>query len=146
MENLLESTVTDFEFLKTLIPQKPPFVMIGQMKHYSEERVVSAFTVTEENLFVDKNHLAAPGLIENMAQTVALHTGYKYHLLNRPAPTGYIGAISKVIIHKLPQVGEQLVTTVDILHDIMGITLVKAKVSSQNTVWASSEMKTALAK
>lgn len=146
MKNLLESTVTDFEFLKTLIPQKPPFVMIGEMKLYSEKKVVSGFRVTEENLFVDKNHLAAPGLIENMAQTVALHTGYKYHLLKRPAPTGYIGAINKVAIHELPEVGEQLVTTVDILHDIMGITLVKAQVASQNTVWATSEMKTALAK
>ncbi|WP_149274430.1 hypothetical protein [Pareuzebyella sediminis] len=146
MKNLLDSTITDFDFLKTLIPQKPPFVMIGEMKHYSEEKVVSGFVVSKENLLVDNNHLAAPGLIENMAQTVALHTGYKYHLLQRPAPTGYIGAISKVTIHELPEVGEQLVTTVNILHDIMGITLVQATVASQHTIWASSEMKTALAK
>ena len=81
-----------------------------------------------------------------MAQTIALHTGYKYYLLKKPAPTGYIGAIKKAEIFKLPEVSETLITTVEILHDIMGVTLVQAKVECNGVLLASSEMKTALAR
>ena len=80
-----------------------------------------------------------------MAQTIALHTGYSYYLKKEPAPTGYIGAIKKVVIDKLPSVGQELVTTVNILHDIMGVTMVSASVECEEIVIATSEMKTVLA-
>lgn len=119
--------------------------MVDSLLYYSDVKIVSGFTVTAQNLFVHNNRFRAPGLIENMAQTVALHTGYKYFLLNRPAPTGYIGAIKNATVHALPKVGQELETTVNILHDILGVTMVEAKVISENEVLASSEMKTALA-
>ncbi len=133
------------ELLLSLIPQKNPFVMVDALAEYSENRIVSHFLVQADNVLVTKNHFSAPGLIENMAQTIALHTGYKYYLLKQPAPTGYIGAIKKAEILTLPKVSETLTTTVDILHDIMGVTLVQAKVECNGALVASSEMKTALA-
>ena len=143
--NLLKETITDQEFLQNLIPQKPPFIMVGKLLQYSDTKIVSGFIVPEDNLFVFENRFMAPGLIENMAQTVALHTGYKYYLAQKPAPTGYIGAIKKATVNALPFVGQELETTVEILHDIMGITLVSATVTCEGIVLASSEMKTALA-
>ena len=80
-----------------------------------------------------------------MAQTIALHTGYDYYLKQKPAPTGYIGAIKKAEIFELPQIDKELTTTVEILHDIMGVTLVQAKVECDGKIIAQSEMKTALA-
>lgn len=133
------------ELLQNLIPQKNPFVMVDTLAEYTEKGVVSHFMVLAENILVTENHFSAPGLIENMAQTIALHTGYKYYLLQKPAPTGYIGAIKIAEIFHLPQVSETLVTTVEILHDIMGVTLVQAKVECNGALMASSEMKTALA-
>ncbi|MGB5554007.1 MAG: hypothetical protein WBM83_05050 [Flavobacteriaceae bacterium] len=137
--------IADGDFLQTLIPQKKPFVMIDTLTTFTEQSIVSNFTIHKENILVAENHFSAPGLIENMAQTVALHTGYKYFLLNRPAPTGYIGAIKKAEIFHLPTVAQRLTTTVDILHDIMGVTLVAAKVECEGALVATSEMKTALA-
>lgn len=133
------------ELLQRLIPQKKPFVMVDTLAEYTEKTVISHFEVQADNLLVAENHFTAPGLIENMAQTIALHTGYKYYLLKKPAPTGYIGAIKKAEIFKLPEVSETLVTTVEISHDIMGVTLVQAKVECNGVLLASSEMKTALA-
>lgn len=132
--------------LLDLIPQKNPFVMVDTLAEYSEEHIVSRFTVPSDNLLVSEKRFSAPGLIENMAQTVALHTGYKFFLLQKPAPTGYIGAIKKAEIFDLPKISETLTTTVEILHDIMGVTLVRAKVERDGRLLASSEMKTALAK
>jgi len=143
--NLLEQKITDFNLLKNLIPQKAPFVMLDKLLYYSKTKIVSGLSVTSDNLFVSKQKFLAPGLIENMAQTVALHTGYTYFLANKPAPVGYIGAIKKAEVFELPAAETELETTVEILHDIMNITLVSAKVTCDGKLIAQSEMKTALA-
>ena len=140
-----ENIIADGEFLKTLIPQKDPFVMVDALTDYSETHIVSNFTANPDNILVDNDKFSAPGLIENMAQTVALHTGYKYFLNKQPAPTGYIGAIKKAEIFQLPKISNKVTTTVNILHDIMGVTLVEAKVEYEGVLLACSEMKTALA-
>ncbi|MGI9551878.1 MAG: hypothetical protein ACR2MT_11810 [Aurantibacter sp.] len=144
--NLIETPLTDESFIRNLIPQKSPFVMVDKLNYFSSNKIVSGFKIKEENLFSDSKVFQAPGLIENMAQTIAMHTGYKYFLENRPAPVGYIGAIKKVEIFGLPKVGQELVTTVNILHDIMGVTMVSAKVECKDSLIARSEMKTTLAK
>ncbi len=143
--NLLEQKITDPNLLENLIPQKAPFVMVDKLLYFSETKIVSGFKVPVHHLFVLDNRFLAPGLIENMAQTVALHTGYKYFIAKQPAPVGYIGAIKKAAIFSLPEEGHELETTVNILHDIMGITMVTAKVESNGKLLAQSEMKTALA-
>jgi len=143
--NLLEQQITDRSLLENLIPQKAPFVMVDKLLYYSETKITSGFTVPSKNLFLTNHTFLAPGLIENMAQTVALHTGYKYYLSKLPAPVGYIGAIKKAEIFQLPKEGQELQTTVEILHDIMGVTLVTAKVECNGKLLAQSEMKTALA-
>ncbi|MDX1783194.1 MAG: hypothetical protein R3361_03460 [Aequorivita vladivostokensis] len=80
-----------------------------------------------------------------MAQTVALYTGYQFFLKEEDAPVGYIGAIKKAEIIELPSVGNELKTTVNVLHDIMGVTLVTAETECNGKVISTSEMKTVLA-
>lgn len=143
--NLLEKPITDRTLLEGLVPQKRPFVMVDKLFYFSDTKIVSGFKIPLDNLFTFENHFLAPGLIENMAQTVALHTGYKYYLNQQEAPVGYIGAIKKAEVHSLPRAGAELETTVEILHDIMGITLVAAHVRCDGKLLAESEMKTALA-
>lgn len=143
--NLLESQITDKGFIQNLIPQKDPFVMVDKLLFFSENKVVSGLLVSEENIFSKHQTFTEPGIIEHMAQTVALYTGYQYFLKNEPAPTGYIGAIKKVEIHNLPQTSEELITTVTILHEIMGVTLVTIQTECEGNVIATSEMKTVLA-
>lgn len=144
--NLLEKEINDTGFLLALIPQKKPFVMIDKLLYFSEKKIVSGFNIPSENIFVNSTHFSATGLIENMAQTVALHTGYAFYLKQQPAPTGYIGAIKKAEVFELPSVDQDLITTVEILYDIMGVTLVESKVECKGKVIARSEMKTVLAK
>jgi len=144
--NLIEAPLTDEAFIGNLIPQKSPFVMVDSLRFFSEDKIVSGFTIEEENLFSENNLFQAPGLIENMAQTIALHKGYSYYLKKLPAPVGYIGAMKKVEIFELPEVNKKLTTTVNILHDIMDVTLVSATIECEGTLIAQGEIKTALAK
>lgn len=143
--NLLEKEITDKTFVEKLIPQKYPFVMVDKMLHFDEKKVVAGLTIHPENIFVHNNLFTAPGLIEHMAQTVALHTGYEFFLKNEDAPVGYIGAIKIAEVFELPKVEDELITTVIILHNIMGVTMVKAETFCNGKLVAQSEMKTVLA-
>lgn len=142
--NVLKAEITDAGFLMALIPQRQPFIMIDKLMHFSEKKIISGLKVLPDNILSEGNGFTASGLIENMAQTIALHTGYSYYLLQKPAPKGYIGSIKKAEIFRLPLVFQHVVTTVCILHDIMGVTMVEAKVECNGELIATSEMKTAL--
>jgi predicted hotdog family 3-hydroxylacyl-ACP dehydratase len=140
MENKLPTT--DQNFVESLIPQRFPFVMVNSIADYSETQLVSGFEIKEDNIFVQNGVFQASGLIEHQAQSVALHTGYKFYLLGKEAPTGYIGAIKSFEAHELPKVGDILKTEVTILNEIMGVTLVDAVTKLNDEVIASSQMKT----
>lgn len=142
---MLTNHITDKKFVQNLIPQKKPFVMVDKLLYFSSEKVVSGFTVSSKNLFSENKHFTAPGLIEHMAQTVALYTGYQYYLKNEPAPVGYIGSIKKVEIERLPKISEELTTTATILHEIMGVTLVNIITECNGSTIAASQMKTVIA-
>lgn len=129
-----------------LIPQKTPFVMVDTLVEFSPENLVSNFRVLKANIFIENGHLSEPGLVENMAQSVALHTGYDYFLKGEAAPVGYIGSIKSIAINQLPKVDENIKTKVSILHEFMGVTMVEIQVFNQkNEEIARSEMKTIIA-
>ncbi|CAM1348398.1 hypothetical protein [Tenacibaculum insulae] len=142
--NLLKEKITDQNTILKLIPQRAPIVMVDSLLYFDETKVISGLTVLSNNMFVDNNYLTEPGLIEHMAQTVALYTGYHFYIKNIPAPEGYIGAIKGVTIKKLPKVSEQLETEVEILQEIMGVTLVKGTTKLAGEVIMSAQMKTVL--
>lgn len=144
--NLLKSKITDKETLLKLIPQRDPIVMVSALTSYSENTVVSELEITNQTLFVTEGELKEPGLIEHMAQTVALYTGYHFYINNLQAPEGYIGAIKGVEIKKLPKVGETLTTEITILQEIMGVTLVKGVTKLNGEVIVTAQMKTVLKK
>ncbi|MCE3074852.1 hypothetical protein [Chryseobacterium gwangjuense] len=140
MENKLPTT--DQNFVESLIPQRFPFVMVNSITEYSENHLISGFQIKEENIFVQNGVFQASGLVEHQAQSVALHTGYKFYLLGKEAPTGYIGAIKTFEAEALPKVGDTLKTEVKILNEIMGVTLVDIVTKLNDTLIASSQMKT----
>jgi predicted hotdog family 3-hydroxylacyl-ACP dehydratase len=136
----------DKDFVETLIPQRFPFVMVDKLYSYSETELVSGFTVQENAVFFQKDCLVESGLIEHMAQSVALHTGYQFYLRKEQAPTGYIGSIKDIEIKKLPQLHEEIRTTVSILQEFGGITLVDVVTTLNDVEIAKGQMKTVLAK
>ena len=131
--------------IANLIPQKAPFEMVDTLLEFSKTSVTSSFTIQEENIFVVNGKFTESGLVENMAQTVALHTGFSYFVAGKPAPTGYIGSIKSVEVFKLPDTGKTLNTTATILHELMGVTMVHVVVILDGIEIARGEMKTVIA-
>jgi len=142
----MASTDLPITDISNLIPQKTPFVMVDTLLEFSIKKIVSSFRIPDTNLFIKDNHFIESGLIENMAQTVALHTGYDFFLRGEEAPTGYIGSIKKVEVLKLPELNETIITEALILHEFMGVTMVEVKVFNKSQeVLASAQMKTVIA-
>lgn len=134
------------ETVENLIPQKAPFVMVDKLLQFGENMLVSGFTIPADNIFTDNGQFTESGIVEHMAQSVALYTGYQYYLKNEPAPTGYIGSVKDIEITALPAAGEELVTEVSVIQEFMGITLVDIKTTCNGAEIARSQMKTVLAK
>ncbi len=125
------------------IPQKPPIVMVSELLSNSETQTVSQLYLTADNMFCANGVFTEPGLIENIAQTAALRMGFAASQLSGDAnpPVGFIGAVSKLKIHSLPADNATLQTTVDVLNDIFGITLIKGTSRVNEELMAECEMK-----
>ncbi|MGN7759394.1 hypothetical protein ACTJIV_18125 [Chryseobacterium sp. 22532] len=136
--------ISDQDFVGSLIPQRFPFVMVHDLTEYSDDHLVSGFEIKEDNIFIQDGTFQASGLIEHQAQSVALHTGYKYYLLGKDAPTGYIGAIKSFEAETLPKTGDRLISEVSILNEVMGVTLVDIVTKLNGSIIAKSQMKTAV--
>ena len=138
--------ITDASFVQGLIPQKYPFVMVDSLIFYSDEKITASLTIKTENILTDSDGFTASGLIEHMAQTVALYTGFQYHIQQKKAPTGYIGSIKSVEITNLPEIGQKVETSAEILQEFMGVTLVDIVSKIDGNIIAKAQMKTVLAK
>jgi 3-hydroxymyristoyl/3-hydroxydecanoyl-(acyl carrier protein) dehydratase len=129
------------EEIKNYIPQREPVIMVDAFYGMEENRSFSGLGVKEDNIFVEAGLLNESGIIEHIAQSCALRVGYHCRQQNIPVPVGYIGALKNVKILALPQLGQQLFTTVTVLQEVFDITLVSAEVKVDEDVIAIGEMK-----
>lgn len=142
---MMSFPITSKEILLQCIPQRDPIVMVDQLIQYSENQLIAGHLVKKDRLFTT-NVLNEPGLIEHMAQSVALHTGYSYFIKQENAPVGYIGSISQLVINRLPEINENITTYVKIIQEFGGITLVDIVSKVEEEIIASGQMKTVIAK
>ena len=131
--------------IEGILPQREPFLFVDRLVHYDDREAVTAFTVPAEHLLVEDAHLTASGILENMAQSSAARIGYQCkYILHVPVRIGFIGAIRKFWVHRLPAVGETLTTTIILREDVFGITLTDAVVRVGEEIIAEAALKTAL--
>ena len=129
------------------IPQRNPIVVVHGLTDHSENQSTSIFNVEEGHLFVRDGKLLPSGLMENIAQTAALRSGYHFAKLAeadgemKEPPIGFIGALKNFVVNDLPSVGSVLYTTVKMTHEVMGMQVVEGAVMCGKNVIASCEMK-----
>lgn len=123
----------------SLIPQRPPFVMIGCLLHYDEIITRTGFTIDEENIFTANGKFTEPGLVENIAQTAAARAGYIAKLQFKPVQVGYIGSLKNLEIYNLPAVNDDLVTEVTMENQIFEVSIIKGKIWCRNVLMVQCE-------
>lgn len=128
-----------------LLPQQEPFVMIGSLVHLDKILTVTETEVQADNIFVDKNHFSASGLMENIAQTCAARIGYiNKYILKKGIQLGFIGAVRNFEVISLPEVGDVITTRVEVKEEVFGMTLAEAVIVCGDKVLVTSEMKIAV--
>jgi 3-hydroxyacyl-[acyl-carrier-protein] dehydratase len=123
------------------IPQRFPIVMIHNLVEASDDHAVTQLEIEPDNVFVAEGHFGEPGLVENIAQTAAVHIGYQCAKRNVPIPIGYIAAIKDLKINHLPAVKKTVTTTIKITNKVLELTVVEGKVELEGQVLCSCEMR-----
>ncbi len=128
-----------------LLPQQEPFVMVGKLIHYDDVVTITTTKISDENIFVEAGVFTPSGIIENIAQTCATRIGYiNKYILKKGIQIGFIGAIRDLNLHRLPRTGEEITTTISVIEEVFGMTLVSASVKIGDEVLADAEMKIAV--
>jgi predicted hotdog family 3-hydroxylacyl-ACP dehydratase len=129
------------EDITHLIPQKHPFVMVSKLLYVDETTTKSSFIINPDNLFVKKGVFQEVGLMENIAQTAALRSGYIANTESKPVEVGYIGAIKDFEVFSLPKVNDELITEITIENQVFNVTVLSGKVWHNGNLLAQCEMK-----
>ena len=123
------------------IPHRPPFVLVDKLLYVDKKTSCCSFTIPEGNLFSDGGFYSTAGLVESMAQTAAAGTGYLSRQENKPVPLGYIGAVQKLVVFDWPPVLGEINMTINLLTNILQVSLVSGIVQYRGETLASCEMK-----
>ena len=130
----------------TLLPQRPPFVMIDCLTHFDDVLTASRFQVKADNIFMgDDGVLNSCALAENIAQTCAARMGYiNQYILKDKVKLGFIGDIKHLKIWREARVGDELRTEIEVLQEVLQMTLVKATVKVGEETIVTADKKIAL--
>lgn len=129
------------ENIQSLIPQKPPFVMVDKLVSFTETTSTTAFGIRADNIFVENGIFKEPGLVENIAQTAAARAGYISKTENKPVLVGYIGAVNNLQVFSLPKAGDELITEITIEKQIFDVALISGKITCNDQIVARCNMK-----
>lgn len=140
MENNLETID-----VLTLLPQRPPFVMIDRLTHFDRVVTTTQFEVRADNLFMEDGVLNSCALVENIAQTCAARMGYiNQYIYKEKVKLGFIGSIKNLVVLRPVVLGELLTTSIEVVQEVMQLTLVNATIKVGDETIVTAEMKIAL--
>ena len=105
------------ENFQSLIPQKPPFVMVDKLFSVTETTTTTGFTIQADNIFVKDGVFKEPGLV------------------------GYIGAVNNLQVFALPETGDELITEITTENQIFDVTLISGKITCNGQLIAQCKMK-----
>lgn len=123
-----------------LIPQKYPMAMVDGLIEQTEDSTTSRLILNSSNIFCEDGFFIEAGLVENMAQTAALRSGYEAATKNQKPSLGFIGSLKRMKIYKLPQDTDTLETTITVLNSLMNVLIIKGEVFCKGSLMAKGEM------
>jgi predicted hotdog family 3-hydroxylacyl-ACP dehydratase len=134
--------IMDVDVLQ-LLPQRPPFIMIDHLTHFDRIFTSTCFTVRPDNVFVEDGILNPCALVENIAQTCAARMGYVNLVNSDNVKLGFIGSVRHLVVGRDVKVGETLHTTIEVVSEVLQLTLVNATIKIDGEVVVEAEMKIA---
>ncbi|MEI7490984.1 MAG: 3-hydroxyacyl-ACP dehydratase [Bacteroidota bacterium] len=128
-------------FKEINLPQKPPMVMVDRIVGIQDRTTVTSFLVRDDNVFLADGVLREPGLIENIAQSAAAGIAANpANTLDEPK-LGFIGAIRDLRIIKLPEAGDEIITSVTVTHEILNASVIAGRINLKGELIAECELR-----
>lgn len=96
-------------------------LMVDFIIDINADKAETAFTVKEDNVFLENGMLCEAGLIENAAQTCSSIVGKSYLVDDKAKDIpnvdviGFISSIRTIQIHKLPKLGSTITTVASLI-------------------------------
>lgn len=125
----------------SIIPQKQPIVMIDSLVYSDEIKTGCSLKLRKDNIFIKNGLFSESGLVESIAQTAAARMGYISRTENKPTPVGFIAAVKDLRILKYPEVNSEIFIEIEVINQLMGITIITGRVTLDDQVIAVCEMK-----
>lgn len=138
--------LADKNTVHQIIPQDNPMIMVDVLEAQDEQNTITSFIIENDNLFVEGGFFSEEGMIENMAQSAALRTGWKgMEGSNRHEgfvpPIGVIGAVKDFRIYRRPAAGTKIRTVLSVTAEIFNATMVSGKIWQGDELLAEGELK-----
>lgn len=135
----------DKSLILDYIPQRAPFVMVDTLEKIDHSGFTSTFELKEDNVFNESGIISESALVENIAQTCAAGFGYLARQ-EEGAETrlGFIGAITKLNVNKLPSINSKIETKITILNQFENIHLVEGVASLNGEKLVDCQLKIVL--
>ncbi len=130
--------------LDKLIPQRKPFVLVDSITLHQDDLTETSFLIDAGHILVEEGLLSAYGLLENMAQSAAMRSGFEAHNSNKNPKTGFIGTITNANIYQLPSVNTEIRTKVIQTTQIMNIIVIECQSFLKEDKLADCSMKIVL--
>lgn len=129
------------EDILPFIPQRAPIVMVDSYFGRFNECSYTGFTPKHNNIFCKDGFFQEVGVIEHIAQSAAVSVGVEYVQKGLDVPIGFIGAVSKFKIFRLPRIGETLHTITREIQNFKDISLIFSQAKIGDEVVAEGELK-----
>lgn len=134
------------DIVHQLIPQKNPMIMVDTLIRHDDQHTLTGFCIQEKNLFIEHGYFSSEGLLENMAQSAALRTGWIARQENTgdgdfSPPMGVIGAIKNFMVYHLPKSNTCITTEIVIQAEVMNATMISSRVMQDQDLLAEGELK-----
>ena len=130
--------------ITSLIPQRPPFVMVDRVLTCEKAEAVTEFVVREDNIFLDDMVLAPAGIMENMTQSCADRMGCINREQKDSIKIGFIGNIRNCAIIRQPRCHETLHTYIEIVEEVLNLTRAHVTTKVGDDIIASAILTIAL--
>ncbi|OFY41053.1 MAG: hypothetical protein A2X18_11865 [Bacteroidetes bacterium GWF2_40_14] len=143
---VFEKALISGEGILKYIPQRPPMVMVDSYYGRVEGASYTGYTPAEGSLLCEGGFFQETGIIEHIAQSAAVCAGVEFIGKGEVVPVGFIGAVSKFNVVRLPSIGTTLHTTTREIQKFMDVSLVCSEVEVDGEIIATGELKIFLQK
>lgn len=138
---VFKKTIVKGEEILSYIPQRAPIVMVDEFLGIEGASSVTKLTITADNFFYEEAGFSECGIIEHVAQSAALRMGYLFRSEGKEVPLGFIGAVNKCSLLKVPNLGDTLHTQITLEQELLNISLISAIVKIDEEMIATCQMK-----